>query len=314
MYNRRLWILTVLLVVLIVGYLTIGARGNWGFVLPFRGNKLIAILLVSVAISTATVLFQTITQNRILTPAIMGFDSLYVLILTVLIHVLGAQLFGQLSGMFQFLLNVGVMMFAALALFGTILLRTRPDLMRMILTGIVFSVLFQSMTGFLQRMIDPNDYAIVQVSSYARFARVESNLLWISGLLTTVALFFAWRMRHQLDVFALGASMAINLGENPRKGVFQALLIIAVLVSVSTALVGPLAFLGLLVVSLAHLLTPTATHSVLLPSAALISASTLTGGQLILERIVGASTPLVVVIDVAGGVLFLVLLLRGNYK
>lgn len=297
-----------------LGYLTIGARGNWGFVLPFRGNKLAALLLVAVAVSTATVLFQTITQNRILTPAIMGFDSLYVLILTVLVYALGGQSFVQLSAIFQFGLNTLLMMGGALALFGTLLLRGQSDLMRMILTGIIFSVLFQSITGFLQRMIDPNEYAVVQVASYARFARIEVGLLAIAGVFTCVALLSAWRIRHRLDVLALGSSVATNLGENPRKGMFQALVIIAVLVSVSTALVGPLAFLGLLVVSLAHLITPTSSHAVLLPSAALISAITLVGGQLILERILGANTPLIVVIDVVGGALFLILLLRGRYK
>jgi iron complex transport system permease protein len=298
----------------VVGYLTIGARGNWGFVLPFRGNKLVALLLVAVAVSTATVLFQTITQNRILTPAIMGFDSLYVLILTVLVYTLGGQKFIQIPAMFQFVLNTLLMMGCSLALFGTLLLRGKSDLMRMILTGIIFSVLFQSITGFIGRMIDPNEYAVVQVASFARFARIEEGVLGIAGVLTCVALWSAWRIRHRLDVLALGPSMATNLGENPRKGMFQALIIIAVLVSVSTALVGPLAFLGLLVASLAHLITPTTAHGVLLRSAAMISAITLVGGQLILERVLGASTPLIVVVDVVGGVVFLILLLRGRYK
>lgn len=314
MYNRRIFILSVMLAACVVGYLTIGARGNWGFVLPFRGNKLVALLLVAVAVSTATVLFQTITQNRILTPAIMGFDSLYVLILTVLVYTLGGQKFIQIPAMFQFVLNTLLMMGCSLALFGTLLLRGKSDLMRMILTGIIFSVLFQSITGFIGRMIDPNEYAVVQVASFARFARIEEGVLGIAGVLTCVALWSAWRIRHRLDVLALGPSMATNLGENPRKGMFQALIIIAVLVSVSTALVGPLAFLGLLVVSLAHLITPTTAHGVLLRSAAMISAITLVGGQLILERVLGASTPLIVVVDVVGGVVFLILLLRGRYK
>lgn len=314
MHNRRLWIVGLLLVGCFVAYLTIGARGNWGFVLPFRGNKLVGLLLVGVAVSTATVLFQTITQNRILTPAIMGFDALYMLILSVLVYALGAQNFVRLPDTGVFALNSVLMMGAALTLFGTLLLRGSRDLMRMILTGIIFSVLFRSLTDFLQRMIDPNEYAIAQAASFARFSRIDTGLLVAAAGMTCVALYAAWRMRHRLDVLSLGPSAAINLGEDPRRVTFQALLVVAVLVSVSTALVGPLAFLGLLVVSLAHLITPTASHAVLLPSAALVSALTLVGGQLILERVIGASTPLVVVIDVVGGVVFLVLLLRGRYK
>lgn len=314
MHSRRLGLLALVLVGCVAAYLTLGAHGNWEFVLPFRGNKLLALLLVSVAVSTATVLFQTITQNRILTPAIMGFDSLYVLITTVLIFTIGAPEFLRLPEVGRFVMNTSLMMATALLLFGTLLQSARADMMRMILTGIVFAALFRSLAGFLQRMIDPNEYAVVQFSSYARFSRIEGDLLWICGLLTAIALLMAWRMRHLLDVLALGHAGAINLGEDPRKGQFQVLLIVAVLVSASTALVGPLAFLGLLVVSLAHLITPTASHRILLPSAALVSAITLVGGQMVLERVLGLTTPLVVVIDVVGGVVFLFLLMRGRAR
>lgn len=291
----------------------LGARGNWAFVLPFRGNKLAVLLLVSVAVSTATVLFQTITQNRILTPAIMGFDALYVLIFTVFIFVLGAQEYLQIPKIAGFAINTGLLMIAALALFGTLLSKAKSDMMRMLLTGIIFSVLFRSIADFLQRVIDPNEYAVVQISSYARFPRIDLGLLMIAAVLTCAALMAAWRMRHRLDVLALGSDAAINLGENPRRGTLQALVLIALLVSVSTALVGPMAFLGLLVVSLAHLITPTVSHSVLLPSAALISAVTMVGGQLLLERVLGLVTPLMVVVDLVGGVVFLFLLLKGRH-
>jgi len=314
MFKRRLILLAVLLAACTAGYLMLGARGNWAFVLPFRGNKLAALIIVAVAISTATVLFQTITHNRILTPSIMGFDALYVLILTVQIYVLGAQEYVHLSQAGQFVANIGLMLVASLALFGTLLSRARGDLMRMVLTGIILAVLLRSVTGFLQRVIDPNEYAVVQGASFARFARIDVELLAVAAVLTCCALLVTWRLRHRLDVLALGDTAAINLGEAPKQNMFVILVLIAVLVSVSTALVGPMGFLGLLVVSLAHLITPTASHATLLLSSALISALTLVGGQFILERVLGMSTPLIVVIDVVGGIVFLILLLRRKYR
>lgn len=314
MHARRLWGLLGLLLVCVLAYMGTGARGNWGFVLPFRGNKLAVLLLVAVSISTATVLFQTITRNRILTPAIMGFDALYVLILTVLVYALGGQGFVQIPALWQFTLNTAVMMAAALALFGTLLGRAGGDLMRMVLTGLILSGLLRAITGFLQRVIAPNDYAVVQGASFARFARAEPGLLAAATFATLLALAAAWRMRHRLDVLSLGDDAATGLGEDPRRGTLQALVIIATLVSVSTALVGPLAFLGLLVVSVAYLITPSARHAVLLPAAALVSGITLVGGQFVLERALGLNTPLSVVVDVVGGVVFLILLLRGKYR
>ncbi len=311
MHAKRLIGLGLFLALCCAPYMTVGAKGNWSFVLPFRGAKLVALILVAVSVSTATVLFQTITQNRILTPSIMGFDALYVLLLTGAVFFLGGQGYIQLPPIGLFVVNVGLLVGASLILFGSLLFQTRHDLMRLILTGIIFGTLFRSLTSFMQRLIDPNEYSVIQVASYARFGWIDTELLGIASLLTCLTLAMCWRMRFQLDVLALGHDAAINLGVNPKRGQIKALVLVAILVSVSTALVGPVAFLGLLVVSLAHLITPSPYHSTLIPSAGLISAITLVGGQTLLERVLSLATPLSVVVDVLGGLLFLALLLRG---
>lgn len=311
---RALGPLGLLLLACALSYMTLGARGNWEFILPFRGVKLVALLLVGCAISTATVLFQTITRNRILTPSIMGFDALYVLILTAAVYFLGSRTVGALPDVVQFLTTLVLLIIGALALFGTLLTSARNDLMRMILTGVIFAVLFRSLTTFLVRMIDPNEYSHIQAAQFARFNRIETDLLWVAGALCVMAMILTWRMRHRLDVLALGHDAAINLGEDPRRGQLQALVLISVLVATSTALVGPVAFLGLLVVNIAHLIAPTARHSVLLIASGLIAGIVLVGGQTILERVLALSTPLSVVIDLFGGLVFLMLILRGSLR
>lgn len=308
--RNRLWALGAGLVACAALYMTWGAAGPWDFILPYRGAKLAALLLVAAAVSTSTVLFQTVTQNRILTPSIMGFDALYILILTVSVFALGGGGYNLLPPTALFALNTGLMILAALALFGTLLRRARNDLMRLILTGIVFLTFFRSLTALLQRVMDPNAFTILQTGSYARFTRIETGLLALAALLTGLALWAAWRMRHRLDVLALGHDMAVNLGIDPRRGQVQALVLVAVLVAVSTALVGPVVFLGLLVVSIARHLTPAPYHAVLLPSAALVGGMTLIGGQALMERVMGLATPVSVVIDLTGGALFLFLLLK----
>lgn len=314
MHAKRLVAMGAILAVVAVLYMVLESKGNWSFVLPFRGTKLAALILVAVAVSTATVLFQTITQNRILTPSIMGFDALYVLILTAAVFVLGGQGLIRIPPLAVFGVNIVLLVLASLLLFGTLLAGARQDLMRMVLTGIIFGVLFRSLTAFLQRMIDPNEYAVVQVSSYARFTQINTDLLLISTILTSLTLGLVWRLRHPLDVLALGPDLATGLGERPRRRQMEVLILISVLVSVSTALVGPIAFLGLLVVSLARLITPTVQHAVLLTSAALTSCIVLVGGQMVLERILSLEAPLSVVIDFVGGFVFLALLLKGTRR
>ena len=74
----------LLLIISAVLFMTINANGNWDFILAFRGQKLVALLVVGYAIGVSTLLFQSLTHNPILTPALLGFDALYVLIQSVL--------------------------------------------------------------------------------------------------------------------------------------------------------------------------------------------------------------------------------------
>lgn len=309
--HNRLFILAAVLAGLCLAYLTLGAHGDWGFILMFRGQKLVALLVVSAAISVSTIMFQTITGNRILTPSIMGFDALFLLLVSVLVFVLGGQGFNMLDPRLMMALTVGLLCIASVLLFGTLLRTSESDVMRMILAGVVLAVMFRSLTAFVQRMIDPNEYAVVQASSYARFSQADTDLIGIAGVLCSLALAATWKMRSRLDVLALGKVAATSLGEDHLRGQRIALLLISVLVSVSTALVGPVAFFGLLVASLTYLVLPTHRHAVLLPGAALVAGIVLIGGQLLMERVMHLTTPLSVVVEFAGGLVFLFLLLRS---
>ncbi|WP_298971169.1 iron chelate uptake ABC transporter family permease subunit [uncultured Roseobacter sp.] len=306
----RIAILGLVLLAACAAYLSIGARGDWGFVLAFRGQKLAGLLLVALAMSWATLVFQTITANRILTPSIMGFDALYLLLLSALVWGLGAQTYRAMPAQGLMAANVFLLCGAALALFGALLRSGRDDLMRLILTGVVLSVLFRSVTAYLQRVIDPNEYAVIQAASFARFSAIEVDVLGLSVVLTLLACGALWHIRHRLDVLALGPLLSTSLGEAPARGQWHVLILVSVLVSVSTALVGPVTFFGLLVTSLTYQVMNAPRHALLLPTAALIGGIILVGGQTVMERLLGLATPLSVVVEFLGGLVFLALLLR----
>ena len=307
--QRFFWLVLVLAVVSLL-FLTLGAKGSWGFTLWFRGQKLASLLLIGGAISTATILFQTITHNRILTPSIMGFDALFLLILTMMVFGLGAGGYTQLPKVWLFFLNLGVLTLASVGLFALLLKDQSSDLMRMVLTGIILGVMFRSLSSLIQRLIDPSEFAVLQSASFARFNRVDADLLLLSTGLVLATWVCLWAMRHRLDILALGEVLPVSLGADPKRGQLVILMFISVLVSVSTALVGPVAFLGLLVSSLTYRLIPSWHHGHILPAAVLIGGTILVGGQLVLERILRLETPLSVVVECLGGLVFLFLILR----
>lgn len=307
-------ILTALAVVSVTCFMVLGAKGSWSFVIPFRGRKLLALCLVAYSVAVSTVLFQTVTNNRILTPSIMGFDALYVLLKTAIVFFLGAGALAGLDPQLQFGVEVVVMVAFSGLLFRWLFLGEERSLTLLVLVGIIFGILFRSLSQFMQRLLDPNAFNVLQDSFFASFATVEPTLLTVASAIVVLASLVAWRYGHSFDVLSLGRAQAINLGLDYRRMVTIILMLVAVLVAVSTALVGPITFFGLLVASLTHSLLGTSRHRYVLPAAALLAIVCLVGGQTILERVFAFDTALSIIIEFLGGIVFIILVLRRTAR
>jgi iron complex transport system permease protein len=309
--NRKLLLLGLVAGVFVVLFMTINVT-DWDFALPLRGRKVLATFVVGVAIAHASVIFQTVTNNRILTPSIIGFDSLYMLIQTVIVFFFGAIALTTLDPTLHFMLNVaGMILFAGL-LYRWLFQREGRNLYFLVLVGIIFGTLFGSATTFMQMVIDPNEFTVLQDRMFASINQVNEDLLVVSTIVIIAAVGYSLRYVPPLDVISLGREHAINLGVAHSKVVNRVMVVIAILVSVSTALVGPITFFGLLVANLAYQLMQTYRHTYLIPAAALMSVIALVGGQLLVERVFTFSTSLSVIINFVGGIYFIYLLLKES--
>jgi iron complex transport system permease protein len=262
----------------------------------------------------STLLFQTVTANRILTPSIMGFDSLYILVQTAMAFTLGAAAVVAAPPTLQFGVEVLLMVAFSALLYRWMFTGATRSLHLLLLVGVILGSLFRGLSSLLQRLMEPSEFIILQDLFFASFNNVDPALLGVSAVIVAVVCTVVWRARHTLDVLALGRDVAINVGIDHRKVVMRVLLGCSLLVAVSTALVGPVTFFGLLVVSLGYQLCRGSSHAWLLPIVVLIGAVALVGGQLLLEKVFGFGTALSVVIEFAGGILFLYLLLKGSLK
>src|SRR5690606_42117233 len=79
-------------------------------------------------------------------------------------------------------------------------------------------------------------------------------LLMLSAVILGACCIASWLLLPKLDVLALGREHAIALGVNHRLMVSVTLLLVILMVALSTALVGPVSFFGLIVANLAYLL------------------------------------------------------------
>ena len=311
--NIPIVILSALILISGALFLTLEINsGSMEYALSKRIPKLIAIVVTGGCIGFSTIIFQTITDNRILTPSVMGIDSLYVAVQTVIIFVFGSSSVFASNQKLNFLICVVFMVMGSLALYKLVFKRENSNIMFVLLVGMITGTFFKSLSSFMQMVIDPNEYLVLQSKLFASFNNVNVDILLLSIIVILLIVPFVVDDIKYFDVMSLGKDQAINLGVDYDKLMRKSLIIISVLIAVSTALVGPVTFLGLLVANVTREMMKTYKHSYLIIVSILVSIFALVFGQLMIERVLHLTTPVSVMIDMIGGIYFMYLLYKES--
>ncbi|MCL2176758.1 MAG: iron chelate uptake ABC transporter family permease subunit [Firmicutes bacterium] len=324
-------LLSVFLLILLVAYLFYGlladvfdyrATGDefylniLRFSLENRYPTIFAIIIVAVCVGYSTVIFQTVTGARILTPGVLGFENVYMFIQTALVFLMASQFVGVvyvLEGNANYAFSVVLMVIFSLLVFLPLLTRGSKGVFILLLVGIILSTLFASLTSYMMLLIDPNDFDIIQGRMFASFTNPNLSVMIGATVAAVLAILFTPSTRV-LDVLSLGRENAIGLGINHKIVVLRILVIVSILVAVSTVLVGPIMFLGLLAANLAYQLIKNFRHKYTIPAAILVAAIFVALGQFLIYHIVTMQMQLPVIINLVGGVYFIFLLLRERKK
>lgn len=299
--HMSLILLSLVTLAMIGLFLTYHTYGNWSFALSLRGRKLLAFVVVGLLTSFSTISFQTISQNHFLTPSILGFDSLYVLIQTILFFLFGQNLHGDGR---LFIVNVVLMVTLSVSLFSVLLKKEKQDLFLLLMIGMILGTLFRSLSTFLQVLMDPNEYDKLQGKLFASFSNVEVSLLVMVIPIVIILVILFLQASSKLDVLHLGMEQAVNLGINVNRFRKYILFLISVAVALATALIGPVTFLGFIVANVTYQWMDTYRHKYLFLSGALLSILFLVAGQFLVEHIFKMNTTLSVVIEFSGGLYF----------
>ena len=317
--HKRYWLifsaLCVLAVLITFGSLAyenpmpVGSRGFW-LIAEMRTTNLVVVLVVAFCQAIATVAFQTVTNNRILTPSIMGFESLYRLVQTGAVFFIGAAGLVAVTGLWQFLLQIALMVGFAAALYGWLLAGRGGNLQVTLLVGIVLGGGLGGLATFMQRLLTPSEFDILTARLIGSIANADTSYLGVSIALAGTAGALLWAKAGTLNVLSLGRETAVNLGVNHRRQLIIVLLLVSVLMAVSTALVGPMTFLGFLVAMIAYQLADTYDHRLVFPIAWLTGFVVLAGSHFVLKHLFYAEGSVGIIMEVVGGTFFLVYILR----
>ncbi len=279
------------------------------YAMKIRTPKLIVMILTAFAIGGASIVFQSVINNRIVTPCLLGMNSLYTLIHTAVVFFAGSSSILAANANLSFAADLIIMGVTATLIYSYFFKKTKHNVLYVLLIGTVLTSLFSSIQTTLTRVMDPNEYDNLLNTLVASFSNINTEIIIFSVIVLGVVIAFLGKDLSVLNVLTLGKNQAINLGVNYDRSVRRLLLGVTLFIAVATAMVGPISFLGLILANLSRQLLKTYKHSFLMLGSALFGIIVLVGGQLIVEQVFTYSVPISVFITVGGGIYFLYLLL-----
>lgn len=311
--QRKLIILAVIILLCALGYMLVSVNfGNQKLLrysMKIRTPKLVVMLITAFAIGGASIVFQSIIDNVIVTPCLLGMNSLYTLIHTAVVFVAGSGSLLATNGNLSFVVDLLLMGIIATVIYSYLFEKTHHNVLYILLIGTVLTSFFSSIQNTMTRIMDPNEYDALLATLVASFNNINTEVIVLAMVVLAAIILVLHKDLALLDVITLGKEQAINLGVDYNRCIRHLLLGVTLCIAVATAMVGPISFLGLIVANLARQLLKTYRHSQLILGSTLFGMVVLVGGQLIVERVYSYVIPISVFISVFGGVYFLYLLL-----
>lgn len=284
----------------------------FAYAMKIRAPKLAAMVITAFAIGGASMVFQSVINNTIVTPCLLGMNSLYTLIHTAVVFFAGTGSILASNSNLAFAVDLVLMGAAATLIYSYLFKKTKYNVLYVLLIGTVLTSFFSSIQTTLTRVMDPNEYDTLLATLVASFSNINSEIILFSVILLAAVVFALRRDLAILDVITLGKDQAVNLGVDYDQCIRRLLLGVTLFIAVATAMVGPASFLGLIIANLARQLLKTYRHSQLILGCSLFGMITLVGGQLIVEHAFSYAIPVSVFITVGGGIYFLYLLLTNR--
>lgn len=299
---------------LALGFVLLRSGLDMDYVIPKRLARLAAIGLGGVCVACSSIVFQTLTGNRILTPAIMGYEAIYLLLQALLVLGLGAHSLVVLGAHGNFLLSAALMLAYSWAIHRWLFRTGRHDMHRLLLLGLVLTLTIATLTQFVQLRISPGEFSVLLGFSQASFGKAPPAQLAASALVLALVLLAGARALPTLDVLALGREQAMALGVDHARAVRWHLALIATLVAISTSLLGPTAFMGIFVANTAYALAGTFRHRATLSTGCAVAIGLFLLAQLAVEHVFNHRATVAVLVNLVCGIWFLALMLHPRRR
>ena len=272
--------------------------------------KIIVMVIVAFCIGLASLIFQSIINNYIVTPCLLGMNSLYTLIHTMFVFILGSSNILVTNNNLIFVVDLTIMTIISLFIYYFLFKKVNYNIIYILLVGTLLTSFFTSIQNALVRVMDPNEYDSLLSKIVPSFNNINTNIIALAIILIILIIYFLKEEIKKLDVINLGKDIAINLGVDYNLELKKLLVGVVLLIAIATALVGPISFIGLIIANLSRTLLKTYHHKYLIIGSIFFGIIVLVASQVIVERMFNYSLPISVFISIGGGIYFLFLLIQ----
>lgn len=263
-------------------------KSSWRFiVMESRLPQAITAILCGAALSLSGLLLQTVFRNPLADPSVFGISSGAGLGVAVVTLLFGGSIVTSSFSLSGFMaVSLAAFLGAALVTFIILFVSSKVrNSILLVIIGIMIGYIASSAITMLNFFATEEGVKSYVVWGMGNFSSVSSGYMPIFSIIIILSVISSALLIKPLNVFMLGDEYAENLGINTMRLRNVVLLITGVLVAVSTAFCGPIAFIGLSVPHISRILMRTDDYRRILP------ATVLTGSLMALVCIFVCNLP-----------------------
>lgn len=244
-------------------------------VVQSRLPQALTALLCGAALAASGLMMQTVFQNPLADPSILGVNSGASLGVAIVMLLLGGSVVTMgtmLSGFLLIVLSafVGAFVIIALLLMFANFVRTNLTLL---IVGIMISYVTSSVISLLNYSATEQGVHSYVMWGLGNFGGVSMKTMPLFATAMLGCIMWCVLMIKPLNALLLGTNYAENLGINIRRTRTWILIATGLVSAIVTAFCGPISFIGLAVPHMARIVSRTANHRVLLPTTLLLGAN-----------------------------------------
>ncbi len=230
-----------------------------------RLPKMITSILVGTSLPVAGMLLQTLFQNPIASPSILGISSMSGLGMALLIFLSSFFLPDEITNSWMIVLFSGIGAIIGLLLISFVSYKVNNN-SSVLIIGLILSSLSSAIISTLQYFSSSDKIKDYFIWTLGSFEGLSWEQIGVFSLVVFIAIMLCAMILKQLNVLHLGENYAETSGVKVANLRIVTIIVSGLLTASVTSFVGPIAFLGLIIPHISRLIFRTTNHNWLLPA------------------------------------------------